>query len=418
MKKNIILLTTLLNSIIVFSQVGIDTQEPKATLDVVAKPLDLNKTDGFIAPRLKGSELKAKDTNYGTSQIGTIIYVTEALSSGATTVKTINVTSIGYFYFDGSIWQKIMTGATPIEPWNVAGTTLPATVNNQNIYQSGGVGVGDFSGATLTKKFEVKGDLKSEVIDGNITYGTEVNSPLNPASGMHYWMNAANGNYRIASANANASALEAQTGTTKNTVATTDTQAVMSSQNGTNSLSTSRNTNTGNFFMETYNVSNNFGSTISLQNDGLRLVHTTTNGSADPFLMVNRSEILLQKENGIGFDLRNTTGAVKANYWFPLTTGTVGQVISQTATGRMVWSNPTTFSLANNGLTKNTTTSEVELGGTLNRPTVITTNATNTLAVAGIQTGSATDRIVVADADGVLKDLNPGTYSFFSCTPS
>lgn len=61
----------------------------------------------------------------------------------------------------------------------------------------------------------------------------------------------------------------------------------------------------------------------------------------------------------------------------------------------------------NNGITKNTTTSEIELGGALNRPTVVTTTATNTLAIAGLQPStSSTDRLVVADANGVLKTTN------------
>ena len=68
----------------------------------------------------------------------------------------------------------------------------------------------------------------------------------------------------------------------------------------------------------------------------------------------------------------------------------------------------------NNGITKNATTSEIELGGTLNRPTEITTTATYTLAIAGLQTGTETDKIVVADAaTGVLKTVNAAAPKFF-----
>lgn len=58
---------------------------------------------------------------------------------------------------------------------------------------------------------------------------------------------------------------------------------------------------------------------------------------------------------------------------------------------------------ANNGLTK--TGNNIQLGGSLNQATTITTTATNTLAVSGLQSGSlATDSIVVADpTTGVLK---------------
>ena len=63
----------------------------------------------------------------------------------------------------------------------------------------------------------------------------------------------------------------------------------------------------------------------------------------------------------------------------------------------------------NNGITKNTTTSEIELGGNLNRSTTITTTATNTLAIAGLQNGANTDKLVVVDATGVLKTVSTVT---------
>jgi hypothetical protein len=64
--------------------------------------------------------------------------------------------------------------------------------------------------------------------------------------------------------------------------------------------------------------------------------------------------------------------------------------------------NALTFS---NGLTK--TGNLVELGGTLTKSTTITTDATNTLKVAGLQSGSlSTDSLVVVATDGTLKKVN------------
>ena len=61
--------------------------------------------------------------------------------------------------------------------------------------------------------------------------------------------------------------------------------------------------------------------------------------------------------------------------------------------------NALTFS---NGLTK--TGNTVELGGALTKSTTITTDATNTLKVAGLQSGSlSTDSLVVVANDGTLK---------------
>ncbi len=121
--KKIIFTISVLVSGAAYSQVGIDTETPKATLDVTGKPSDLTKADGIIAPRLKGSELKAKDALYTADQKASLIYVTEALASADTTSKTINVTSIGYFYFDGNIWQKLTTGSNGAggNDWTILG---------------------------------------------------------------------------------------------------------------------------------------------------------------------------------------------------------------------------------------------------------------------------------------------------------
>ena len=57
-----------------------------------------------------------------------------------------------------------------------------------------------------------------------------------------------------------------------------------------------------------------------------------------------------------------------------------------------------------NGLTK--TGNQVELGGNLTKSTTIGTDASNTLKIAGLQVGDlATDKLVVAGADGTLKSV-------------
>lgn len=162
MKKNIILLGALLSTGAYHAQVGIDTQTPQATLDVVAKPLDLTKTDGIIAPRLRGVELKAKDGNYSSSQTGAIVYVTEALDVANTSSKTINVTALGYFYFDGNIWQKMSGNASiAVNNWNIENSLTPATLNTQNIYQNGNVGIGNFSSSAPIANLDVRGATRS-----------------------------------------------------------------------------------------------------------------------------------------------------------------------------------------------------------------------------------------------------------------
>ena len=108
MKFNkLILSTCLFASITSFGQVGIGTDVPSVTLDVKGKPEDASVTDGVLTPRIKGSELKAKNALYDLEQNGTLIFVTEADPNPST--KTINVKSEGYYYYDADneVWQKL-----------------------------------------------------------------------------------------------------------------------------------------------------------------------------------------------------------------------------------------------------------------------------------------------------------------------
>ncbi|UHO40575.1 hypothetical protein H5J24_11810 [Chryseobacterium capnotolerans] len=112
-----------------FSQVGVNTTSPQATFDIVGMSTDITKTDGLIAPRLKGSELKTKDGLYSTAQTGAIVYITEALASTGTTAKTANVTTVGYFYFDGTLWQKLTYGTFTETDGVIGNEVLNATAN-------------------------------------------------------------------------------------------------------------------------------------------------------------------------------------------------------------------------------------------------------------------------------------------------
>jgi hypothetical protein len=145
MKKNILTLGTLFCSTIAFSQIGINTETPQATLDVKAFALNPNKTDGIIAPRLTREELTHKgNTLYGNDQKGAIIYITD-VSAGDLSSQRINITATGYYYFDGTLWQKFAHGAGTVsanEPWYSVATGIGATENNEDIYHMGRIGAG------------------------------------------------------------------------------------------------------------------------------------------------------------------------------------------------------------------------------------------------------------------------------------
>ena len=91
-----------------YAQVGINTEEPTSTLDVV-KSADETLADGIQSPRLTYSELVAKNNLYDANQTSALVYVTEGPASGVVpTGKVAKVLKEGYYYFDGEIWEPIV----------------------------------------------------------------------------------------------------------------------------------------------------------------------------------------------------------------------------------------------------------------------------------------------------------------------
>lgn len=106
MKKSLLILGLLL-SILSFSQLGINTITPRATLYITAKNFNGSTAEGLIVPRLSGDQLKAADAQYGSDQIGSLIYATSAV--GTPSAKTINITEPAYYFFDGVVWKKVIS---------------------------------------------------------------------------------------------------------------------------------------------------------------------------------------------------------------------------------------------------------------------------------------------------------------------
>ncbi|SHG02733.1 hypothetical protein [Dysgonomonas macrotermitis] len=95
----------LLGSSASYAQVGIINSGAKASLHVMPLSTTSSTAEGIIAPNLTRSQLISKDSRYSTAQSGAIVYVTAI--DGTATSKTAKVINIGYYYFDGSLWQAI-----------------------------------------------------------------------------------------------------------------------------------------------------------------------------------------------------------------------------------------------------------------------------------------------------------------------
>lgn len=117
--KSLILLMVLNFSSLTFAQkgrVGINTSEPKTTMDVNGKKdeagiLLTSDITGFQAPRMTRAELTTKGNSlYGTDQTGAIAYITD-ITGGDTDGQRQNITDIGYYYFDGNVWVRFQPKA-------------------------------------------------------------------------------------------------------------------------------------------------------------------------------------------------------------------------------------------------------------------------------------------------------------------
>ncbi|MEN4758960.1 tail fiber domain-containing protein [Chryseobacterium sp. C39-AII1] len=100
-----------------YAQVGINTANPQSTLDVVGNVASTSTKDGVTAPRITRQQLAAKVAGtYAAAQSGTLVYVTDFTTPTGTTpslAQTTNITKVGYYYFDGTVWKQISDTDSP-----------------------------------------------------------------------------------------------------------------------------------------------------------------------------------------------------------------------------------------------------------------------------------------------------------------
>lgn len=168
MKKSLIYLLILFFSF-TKAQVGINTNSPQATLDVAGFPTDATKIDGVIAPRLSLAQLNAK--TYGAAQTGALVYVNDV--TGSTNTATALIKGVGYYSFDGVVWQNIslkialFTASLGSGNGGQTNATIAAngflTVPLPNVTKNVGGGVWDSTNYTYTVPLSGTYIIKSSV---------------------------------------------------------------------------------------------------------------------------------------------------------------------------------------------------------------------------------------------------------------
>lgn len=107
MKKIFLVVFILVIGFINAQNVGINSSNPLMTFDVNGIAATASTVDGMRAPRITLAQLNLK-TGYDTNHTGALLYVTD-LVGGSTVTATAQVTTIGYFYFDGAAWQSLVS---------------------------------------------------------------------------------------------------------------------------------------------------------------------------------------------------------------------------------------------------------------------------------------------------------------------
>lgn len=306
-----------------FAQVGVNTENPNATLDVVGSPADNTKFDGIIVPKITGDQLRAK--TYTQSQTSALVYVTTADS--APSGQTLDVTLPGYYYFNGDSsvnkWIRI-NSEKPTEPWQIQGTGSFSTQNTDNIYQHGKVAIGTSSSTTVsTKQLDVNGDFKSKYTDGTNYYGLETNSlDLGIPVNMMYSSNNADLN----------SATESSVIYVYPGISSFQTNKGL----GGGSMAAFSNSTGGNFALIANNSDQSIVSSIWGFNDAsasnLYLSHSKTGAES--------TNVDINKTKGITFSFSDSTGNSQGSYNFPRTNGSANQVLATdgiSGTAHLVW---------------------------------------------------------------------------------
>ncbi|KFC23318.1 hypothetical protein [Epilithonimonas lactis] len=109
MKKLFYVVLVLMMGFMQAQNVGINSPNPLITLDVNGAAGTTTTLDGIRAPRITLAQLNVK-TGYTSAHEGAMLYIT-SIAGGSTVASTAQVTTVGYYYYDGAAWQSVVAKA-------------------------------------------------------------------------------------------------------------------------------------------------------------------------------------------------------------------------------------------------------------------------------------------------------------------
>ncbi len=195
--RRFIYLMFMLFTISMEGQVGINTQTPETTLEIVGKPNDINHYDGIIPPRITGNQLAVKTYSY--AKKGAIVFVTSPPTTHSGQVAYI--IESGLYFFDGMSWRDFSKEKQPVEyviflsfdhnstagitstsnwsiPVNYWGNTNAYLTSSKN-YTIGTKNFGGLKGSVLFRKVNGVVNVRFQIYRSNDSYPINGNAFIN-----------------------------------------------------------------------------------------------------------------------------------------------------------------------------------------------------------------------------------------------
>lgn len=131
-------------------KIGVNTTEPKATLDLNIATANTSTPEGLLIPRVSRTRVNvmtASPNNATSVKKSTLIYVDNI--DGSTNEQTVSIDAEGFYYYDGAKWVKLGAGGSSVAADN--GLSLNGTAIEL--------------GGTLTKNTSIAQGAGSQAFD-------------------------------------------------------------------------------------------------------------------------------------------------------------------------------------------------------------------------------------------------------------
>ncbi|MGV0979986.1 hypothetical protein [Empedobacter falsenii] len=143
MKKTLLSLIFLGLTWYVNAQVGVGTNDPKATLDVrKSTNTPTTSVDGVIPPNVTRLELADKVSGtYGVNQKSALVYVTDVsgVTTGASGSQVVDIKTKGYYYFDDTIVNITAPNGRWVSLYDPKSIAIPIVYGTMASTATGGV---------------------------------------------------------------------------------------------------------------------------------------------------------------------------------------------------------------------------------------------------------------------------------------